>query len=166
MEKIESKNLEYRKFADSDFDDLVEILTNEEVCKYLPGDKAYSKDVVKNFLNYYKTNFSPSTPSMCYGIFEKEKSKLIGYGGVVFVKELEMPEIMYGFNSNYWNKGYATEAAYRFKLLARTLGLKKLVGLADIDNIASNKILKKIGYKFIKQTNMWNTELYMYELDV
>ena len=166
MEKLESANLEFKVLRDENLDDLVEILTNDEVCKYLPGEKAYPVEVVKNFLKHYKNNFSVTTPNLCYGIYEKNKGKLIGYGGVVFVKELNMPEIMYGFNKNYWNKGYATEAAFRFKELAKELKLKKLIGLAAINNVASNKILVKIGYSFIKQSNLWDTELYMYELIV
>lgn len=166
MEKLESKNLEYKALIDDNLEDLIEILTNDDVCKYLPGEKAYSKEVVKNFLNHYKNNFSVSTPNLCYGIYEKNKSKLIGYGGVVFVKELNMPEIMYGLNKNYWNRGYATEAAFRFKQLAIDIKLKKLIGLADINNNASNKILIKVGYNFLKQAILWDTELYMYELTI
>ena len=62
-------------------------------------------------------------------------------------------------------KGYATEAS----LASIEYGFKKLkyhviYGAADIENKASNKVLKKIGLNFINQFDFKDVKCYWYEL--
>ena len=45
------------------------------------------------------------------------------------------------------------------------LKLETIVGAAEIDNIASNKVLQKIGLKFINQFDFENGKANWYELN-
>ena len=48
-----------------------------------------------------------------------------------------------------WGKGYATEAAqYTLIYGLRDLKIETITGMAHIENIASLKVLEKIGMKF------------------
>ncbi|MBY6804954.1 GNAT family N-acetyltransferase [Clostridium botulinum] len=63
----------------------------------------------------------------------------------------------------YWNKGYATEGAmacinYAFK----SLKLEKLMATVEIENLQSISVLKKIGMKYIGETNISNKKVYIY----
>ncbi len=67
--------------------------------------------------------------------------------------EEQMVDLGFRFFKVYWGKGFATEAAkscldYGFSQLK----LQTIVGRALIENIASIKVLEKIGMKYWKET--------------
>ena len=161
---LESTRLTYEPFKESDFDDLTDILTDSVVCEYLPGDTPYSVEMVKRWLNFFINSFSVEKKNLIYAIRIKGKDKVIGYCGCNYVAEFEANEIKYILNKNYFGFGYATEAATTMKLLAKELGLSFLVGLADIGNIPSQKVLEKIGYEYQKTVELWGATLRYYEL--
>jgi len=68
------------------------------------------------------------------------------------IKDLDETDIGFRFFEENWNKGYATESAkacinYRFE----NLKLKTIIGRAMTENIASIKVLQKIGLEFVKE---------------
>jgi len=77
---------------------------------------------------------------------EKSSSKLIGFSGVKYLREMDEVDIGYRFSSEYWGKGYATESANAVMEYAHNvLGLQRIIGIVDPDNIASVKVLLKLG---------------------
>jgi len=74
-------------------------------------------------------------------------------------------DIGYRFLPEFLGKGYATEASlasieYGFKNLKYNI----IYGAADIENIASNKVLQKIGLNFINEFAFKNVKCNWYEL--
>lgn len=55
-------------------------------------------------------------------------------------------ELGYWFAREHWGKGYATEAAGALLRLARVLGHREIVSGHFIDNPASGRVLRKIGF--------------------
>ena len=67
-------------------------------------------------------------------------------------KNLDETDIGFRFFEEHWNKGLATESAkacidYGFE----NLNLKTIIGRAMSENIASIKVLEKIGLKFERE---------------
>ena len=56
------------------------------------------------------------------------------------------PEIGYWIAREFWGQGYATEAAGAVLRIARTLGHARLTAGHFIDNPASGKVLRKLGF--------------------
>ena len=164
MSKIESNQLTFRKFNVDDFEDLYAILSNPNVCKYLPGNGAKSKEEIEKWHMHFMRSFQDEHGSQIFAILEKGSSKVIGYGGLGYVSEFDKIEIMYGFNESVWGKGYATETSLRMKELALELGMNTLIALADIGNIASQKILLKTGFKEVEHLHIWGIDCCFYEL--
>jgi len=102
---LQSKRLEYRKFDYDDFDDLTEIMSNPNVCEYIPGDPSYSKEVIEKWLNHFIRTYNDEHGTRLFAILEQGKSKVIGYGGIGYVKEFDQMEIMYVLNESVWGKG-------------------------------------------------------------
>ena len=50
----------------------------------------------------------------------------------------------------YWNKGYMSEACLRVIKFLFSLGFKKIYIRAQVDNIASNRVIQTCGGKFIQ----------------
>ncbi len=162
---LESESLRYRKFNVSDYLDLYEILSNPNVCKYLPGE-TYDERKIKLWLNKFALDFDETKPNLVYAVTTKTNDKVIGYVGIAYVKEYDKPEILYGFNEDYWHKGYASEGSTRMKDLAIKLKYDSLVAFAAIDNLYSNKVLVKTGYDYIETIDLWGLRLKYYKMNL
>ena len=163
---LKSKRLIYRKFKKDDFNDLFEILGNDNVCEYLPGETTFNPQQVQKWLDHFINSFDLAVPNLVYALTLKDSNNVIGYVGLAFVKEFKKIEIMFAFNEDYWRQGFASEAALRMKDLAIELKLSSLIALADIDNIYSQKVLIKLGYEYLKTIELWGLTLKYYELNI
>ena len=56
------------------------------------------------------------------------------------------PEIGYWIGRDFWGRGYATEAGRAVIAIARTLGHQRLTAGHFVDNPASGKVLRKLGF--------------------
>ena len=164
LKSIQSKRLSYRQFNDNDIDDLHEIMSNENVRLYLPGNGAFSKKQSTACLANFYNSFSLEKPDLTYAVILKETSKLIGYCGVAYIKEYDKNEIMYGFNEDYWHQGFASEASQMMKEVAIYLELQEIIAFTDVRNQASEKVIRKLGYKYHKTIDLWGLTLKYYEL--
>lgn len=84
-----------------------------------------------------------------WGFVLKENQKLIGSGGLIYSQQHQMHEIGYVLARDYWRKGLTTEAAKRIVECAKDeLNIKKVFATHAIDNAASGRIIKKIGFTY------------------
>ncbi len=165
FETIESKRLTYRPFMYEDYPFLLVMLGDKLVCEFLPGPENYSNDVVKKVMNHYITSaFGKDKYQKIYLASRKDTQEPIGYVGIQLVKEFDKYEIFYGFIPSAWGQGFGSEASLRMKALAIDLDLKELIALADVQNIASQKILEKTGFKQTKQMPLWGLDVFYYEM--
>jgi RimJ/RimL family protein N-acetyltransferase len=79
----------------------------------------------------------------------KETGSVIGFAGLKFLDDLKEVDIGYRLLPAHWGLGLATEAAravldYGF----RKLHLEEIIGLADPANVASVRVLEKLGLSF------------------
>ncbi len=165
LTELTSNRLEYRRFTEHDFNDLLEMLGDPEVCKYMPGPSSYSKEDVAKWLDFFIKEFSLENRNLIYAVSLKGRDKVIGYCGCSYVREFERNEIKYFLNKAYFRRGYGLEMAYRMKHLAKDLGFRFLVGLVDVNNVGSYKILEKIGYKYKEDIELWGSYLRYYEIN-
>jgi RimJ/RimL family protein N-acetyltransferase len=79
----------------------------------------------------------------------------LGMCGLVERDGLDCPDIGYAFLARHSGKGYATEAARAVLAHAReTLGHPKIVAITTPDNTASQRVLEKIGLRFVQMINL------------
>lgn len=89
----------------------------------------------------------------------------IGYCGLKYRPELNEVDIGYRFKKEVWDKGYATEAAYAsIKYGFEKLGLNRIVGRAEFDNIGSWKVLEKCGMTYIGKEEVDGFPVKTYEI--
>ncbi|UCE25376.1 MAG: GNAT family N-acetyltransferase [Candidatus Zixiibacteriota bacterium] len=169
---IETPRLLLRPFTLDDIEAFHAILSQPEVMHYLP-ESVMTIDEVRKIVEWYQMTYERNTPeniikwtlAVCLkseGIPQQavghpdstgSDTPVIGWAGVGPLEfDESQTEIFYGLSSEHWGKGYAHEAAqavldYAFD----TIGLKRLVGVAKPENVASVKILEKIGMVFEKK---------------
>lgn len=79
---------------------------------------------------------------------DRATGAILGDCGLKQLEEGPEIEVGYRFAKAHWGRGYATEAAaasvrYGFA----TLGLPRIVAVADVPNVASHHVLEKIGLR-------------------
>lgn len=110
------------------------------ICTYCDDIKDF------DFSNYLNRND-------LFAIRLKNSSKLIGVISV-FNNNDKTVEIGYGIGSEYWNKGYATEAVKAFiNYLFVEQELDAVIASYFINNIASRKVMDKVGMIYSHTVN-------------
>ncbi len=132
----------------SDAPELLELNSDPDVIRYTgdhalmnisQAEKLVKERLIPQFDKYQMSRFS---------VFRKDGTYL-GWCGLVFFPETNEVDLGYRFKKKYWGQGYATEASracleYGFK----TLKLETIIGKSMPDNIASIKVLQKMGMTF------------------
>jgi RimJ/RimL family protein N-acetyltransferase len=147
-----------REFTLNDLDAVYEFSSDYEVSK-LTGDpcietKEAAERIIKDIwlAEYKKYGYAR------YALVHKADNKVIGFCGLKHIPAGDLadneaaPDIGYRMLGKYWGQGLGFEAADAAMEYAKnTLGLTNIFGDAVVENVASNKILQKIGLKFEKQ---------------
>jgi len=84
-----------------------------------------------------------------WGFVLKETSELFGSGGLIWEEELQLFQVGYNIVKKHWNRGYTTEAMKAIlRFAAANLGIKKVSGGHAKENLASAKVIKKLGFVY------------------
>lgn len=142
---------------------MLELNSDPEVLKFT-GDKAFSSlDEARIFLENYD-QYS------LYGfgrwaVIQKSTGNFIGWCGLKYSAMTDEVDIGFRFFKAAWNQGFATEAAQKcIELGFDSFGIKRIVGRAMADNIASVKVLEKLGLTFLKEFDFDGEEGVIYEI--
>ena len=89
-----------------------------------------------------------------------------GFVGCVGLQPLgDEVEVIYALVPGAWGRGYATEAALRALEYGLTeVGLERVVGIAREANVASVRVLQKLGMRSLGRAEYWGSEWAKYEL--
>lgn len=89
-------------------------------------------------------------------IVKKETSHVIGSIDFKYVPKDGVTEVGYGMNPKYEGNGYMTEALGAFLDFGKTLGIKTVRADTLKDNVKSQNVLKRCGFRFIGEDgNLW-----------
>ena len=89
-------------------------------------------------------------------IVKKETSHVIGSIDFKYVPKDGVTEVGYGMNPKYEGNGYMTEALGAFLDFGKTLGIKAVRADTLKDNIKSQNVLKRCGFRFVGEDgNLW-----------
>ena len=151
---IETNRLILREIEESDAQGIFELDGDPEVHRYL-GEKPI-KDIEesKSIINYIRNQYEEHGIGR-WAVIDKKTDEFVGWSGLKYEKEVrdEMYyyDLGYRLKKKFWGRGIATETAIEsLKYGFQVMGLKEIYAGAHIDNIASNKILKKVGLKFLE----------------
>ena len=76
----------------------------------------------------------------------KASGEVIGFAGLKYLPDVQEVDIGYRLLPAYWGRGLATEAARAVLDYGRTrLGVGRVIGLVDPANVASVRVLEKLG---------------------
>jgi [ribosomal protein S5]-alanine N-acetyltransferase len=145
-ETLETKRLLLRPMLATDIDALHVIFTDPKVMASF-GAEVFRREQMEGWL---QRNLAHQN-EYGYGLFSvllKKTGTLIGDCGLeeMQVDSVRVAELGYDFRSDYWNQGYATEAALAIREYAfDILQLPQLISLIRVGNLASKRVAEKVG---------------------
>ena len=163
---FETPRLFLRRFTEEDAPLIYKLNSDPEVLKYLHEplleNEAQAKDILaKIIIPQYKINLGR------WAIHTKDDYEFIGWCGLKQNKGSDIIDLGYRFLKTAWGKGYATEAAqYTLIYGMRELKIKSITGMAHFENIASLKVLEKIGMKYNKNEIVDGCPVKMYTISL
>lgn len=148
---MESARLSFLPFKYGDEEEMMDLNSNPEVVRYT-GDSAFSnKQEATTVIEYLLEQYE----RFGYGrmaVYLKENNEFIGFCGLKYHPETGETDLGYRLKRTYWSKGLATEAAMFFLNWGfNKLNLKVIVGRVAKDNLASIRVLQKIGMKKLRE---------------
>jgi [ribosomal protein S5]-alanine N-acetyltransferase len=160
---FQSERLLFRQFTFDDAELLYELNSDPEVVKYVhepPTTKENAPEIIRNIiLPQYELKLGR------WAVHKKYSQEFIGWAGLKYISERDEIDLGYRFKKQYWDKGYATEAAgtcisYGFE----HLGLERIIAKAHVENTASLNVIQKCGMKFLKEDIIDGSPVKVYEL--
>ncbi|AIW84068.1 GNAT family N-acetyltransferase [Bacillus mycoides] len=148
---LETERLTLRWLDVKDAPFILELVNDPAWIQFI-GDKGIKnlEDAKKYILNgpvdmYNKMGFG------LYLVERKEDLTPLGMCGLIKRDSLEDVDIGFAFLEKFRSKGYGYEsAAAVIEYGVQKLGLKRIVAITSIDNVASGTLLEKAGLRFEK----------------
>ena len=147
---IETQRLLLRRWQVSDIEPFICMNEDPVVMRYFPA--ALNADETKSFYDSIEQEFS----KYGYGLYaaeEKNSECFMGFIGFHWSR-FDMDfcpciEIGWRLDKRYWGKGCATEGAKAcLKHGFENLGFDEVVSFTAVENIASQRVMQKIGLRF------------------
>ena len=149
----ETERLTFRLLEKNDFNRWLNLFSGENVARFLGMDTTLSPKELcqlwfdKSF-NRYKNDLGVMNV-----LVDKKTNLLVGQCGLLIqtIEAEDRLEIGYSILPEFWNQGFASEAAQKCKNFAFENNFSdSLISMVHVDNIGSEKVALKNGMKLEK----------------
>ncbi len=148
MKELETERLRLRKITRDDVQTIYDNWANDpEVTKYLTWNAHSSIDDTNAIMEFWLEEYKNDN-CYRYGIERKSDNELMGMIDVVGFHHGN-PVIGYCSGRKFWNCGYMTEALQAVIQQLFSDGYTQIVIEAIKENIGSNRVITKAGFKFV-----------------
>lgn len=140
---LETVRLSLRPVTMADIDDVAS--------SWKLDDGPISRAEAEQKVSWMLSNHARNTPGkliyLCFAIILTETHEFIGWCGLHHLDQTKGdPALFYLLKANHWGKGLATEAARAvLRYTFNKIGLANIHGGAALENIASKRVMEKIG---------------------
>ncbi|WP_020539458.1 GNAT family N-acetyltransferase [Lewinella cohaerens] len=147
--KITTDRLLLRKFQKEDALGFFRMNNDPLVLQYTGDvpftDMAAAEAFLTSYQHYQKCGYGRWT------VLDRTTEEYLGFCGLKYHPKSGDVDLGFRFHRKFWGRGYATEAAtaclqYGFT----TLNIPCVIGRAQTENVASIRVLEKIGMQFVE----------------
>ena len=162
---IETERLLLRGFKEQDLNQYAVMCSQKQFRQYLGNGKILSKEETWESMSSALGHWHLRG----YGVWALERKSdnlLIGHAGLLNPEGWPGVEVCWALSPEHWGNGYATEAAKETVRWAfANLKTDTLISLIYPNNSASIKVSARIGQKFQKEIQFFNSTVYMYSIN-
>ncbi|OED43426.1 GNAT family N-acetyltransferase [Flavobacteriaceae bacterium (ex Bugula neritina AB1)] len=151
---IETERLILRDIEIYDAKGMFELDSDPEVHEYLGKKPIKTMKEAEEAIAYIRNQYIKNGIGR-WAIIDKKTDDFVGWTGLKYEqglrKDMNYNDLGYRLKKKYWGKGIATETAIESLTYGFTkLDLEEICAAADVNNLGSNKVLKKAGLKYIE----------------
>ena len=166
LENQESERLYFRKIVPEDFITWLPFHQNPDATQYWEGLPNIAETACKEQFDAIFERYDKGLGGM-NALILKNTNQLVGICGLLVqtVDQIQELEIGYSVLPEYWQKGYAYEAAKKCKDYAFELKLSpSLISIIHVDNVPSQKVALKNGMLQDKTTTYKENPVHIYRV--
>jgi len=149
MTVLETERLTLRHFNTDDAPFILSLVNEPSFLRHIGDKKVRTLEDARQYIlngpvaTYERHGFG------LYQVELKDTHTAVGMCGLLKRAELPQPDIGFAFLPDFWNKGFAFEAAAAVLTDARErLKLNRILAIVNPDNDSSIKLLEKLGLKY------------------
>jgi RimJ/RimL family protein N-acetyltransferase len=162
---LTTPHLVLRAFTEEDVDAMHRILGGEGVLRYFPPTDPPSRDRVQRMILGLLRHWDERGYGL-WAVESRPNGELMGRCGLQYLAELDEVEVDFILGRAFWGQGFGTEAArasvrYGFE----ELGLDRVVGIAHVENRASQRVLEKLGMNLVEQREFFGIPCCRYSVE-
>lgn len=150
----ETQRLLLREIVPSDADGLFALDSDTEVHRYLGNRPVKTIEEVEGLISHIRKQYEDNGIGR-WAIVDKFTGEFMGWTGLKWVTEMvnshrNYYDLGYRLIRKFWGRGFAMESAvasldYGFE----KLDIKEIFAAAHVENIASNRIIRNLGFEFL-----------------
>lgn len=164
---FETDRLKFYKLTTDHFNDFIGMEMDAEVMKYYTNRAHGTLEAAQKSFDRYQDYMGKFPKLGGFVAISKETNEFIGLAVIIHLElntESKDFELGYRLPQKSWGKGYATEMAKGLlEYGLNQLSLKEIYGTTHPENIVSQKVLLKIGMKYIgESTNYGGSKVFKY----
>jgi ribosomal-protein-alanine N-acetyltransferase len=150
---LQTDRLVLRPIGTDDADALHRISNEPAVRRYLWDDETVQMATIRGLISQSSRMFSEEGIGL-FGVRRRDSENLIGFCGFTRLEGMEEPELAYELTRGTWGEGLATEMSrvclrYAFE----EASLERVIAGADPENVASQRVMEKLGMSSVGRLN-------------
>ncbi|UNK20447.1 GNAT family N-acetyltransferase [Paenibacillus sp. N3/727] len=146
---FKTKRLRFSEWTAKDIDLALDLWGDTQVSRFISADGQFSVQAIEERL-FTELENNINFKVQYWPLFKIDSNELVGCCGLrPHMKEPNVYELGFHLKSEYWGEGYAFEAASAVLQYAKTyLKANYIVAGHHPENAASEKLLKKLGFRY------------------
>ena len=166
LENQQSERLLFRSIQSSDAEQWMEFFKDSKAFLYWPEERGTPEQECKKWYEKQAHRYANELGGM-NALIEKSSGLLIGHAGLLVqeVEGKEELEIAYSLLPQFWNRGYAIEAAQKCKTFAFENSFSEsLISIISLPNLPSQKVAIRNGMTIERETTYRNIPVYIFRI--
>ena len=164
MTAIETERLLLRPFAEADAGWWRTIREHPGVLRFLPPLGPDPEGRVRELVGLFAGHWAERGHGP-FAVIEKATGRPIGHHGVRFLPEFGETEALWTLDPAVHGRGYATEAGRAVLDFAfGPAGLERLIAITREDNLASRRVMAKLGFRFEREVTFKGYDVLLHGL--
>lgn len=159
---FETERLSLRLMDERDVDEIFAMRSDSEIMRFIREPQSREESI--NWVKLVSCRWEKDKIGFC-ALIEKSSQKFVGWCGIWRLQETDELEVGYALGKKFWGKGLATEAARVFlKYAFEKLKSEKIVAVARPENVASWRVMEKLGMQYDYTGKFYGRDLVHYSV--
>ncbi|MFP2933815.1 GNAT family N-acetyltransferase [Pyxidicoccus sp. 3LG] len=159
---LDTPRLRLHRVTPEHTDGFASLYAKPEVMRHLTGKPRSREETVAHvakMMGHWETHG--------FGLFAvtlRDSPDVIGRAGLCYLEDTGLVEIAYLFDTPLWGQGLATEVGRELLRWGfEELGLERIIGVANLENVASQAVLRKLGMAHVGRAFHYGNDVERFE---